>query len=170
MPTLHSFGLQNLSVLVVERDRFAANLIQTILHTFGITKLHFAFHSDEVLEFLSLQQPNLIITEYKLKGCDTIDMVRQIRSASFEPYQHANILMITGIADLQTVKEARDAGITEFLAKPVTGYNLYNRICSMIAHPRPFTDCPVFKGPERRRRKQTMFPDRRSHDELEIRM
>ncbi|SCA55431.1 putative Response regulator receiver protein [Candidatus Terasakiella magnetica] len=165
MPTLESLGLKNLSVLVVERDRFAANLIQTILSTFGVREFYYAFNDDEVMEFLKLKQPNLIITEYKLKNCETLDLVKSIRNASFERYQHSNILMCTGASDIPTVKAARDAGVTEFLAKPDTGYTLYRRICSMVTHPRPFTDCRAFKGPERRRKKEIMLPERRHHED-----
>jgi two-component system chemotaxis response regulator CheY len=43
------------------------------------------------------------------------------------PQPYCPIVMVTGFAHKARVEEARDAGVTEFLAKPVTGEALYAR-------------------------------------------
>jgi two-component system chemotaxis response regulator CheY len=47
---------------------------------------------------------------------------------------------------------ARDAGITEFLAKPVSATLIYRRIAAMVENPRDFVETGSFFGPDRRRR------------------
>jgi hypothetical protein len=47
---------------------------------------------------------------------------------------------------------ARDAGITEFLAKPVSATLIYRRIAAMVENPRDFVETSSFFGPDRRRR------------------
>ena len=49
------------------------------------------------------------------------------------------------------VLEARDAGITEFLAKPVSARGLYQRITMVIERPRQFIKTRTYTGPDRRR-------------------
>ena len=56
---------------------------------------------------------------------------------------------VTGF--LNMLVAARDAGITEFLAKPVSSKALYQRIVSVIANPRPFIKTKTYFGPDRRR-------------------
>jgi hypothetical protein len=46
---------------------------------------------------------------------------------------------------------ARDAGITEFLAKPISAKSLYDRILNVVLKPRPFVKTKTYFGPDRRR-------------------
>jgi two-component system, chemotaxis family, chemotaxis protein CheY len=59
---------------------------------------------------------------------------------------------------------ARDAGVTEFLAKPISAKALYNRILNVVAHPRPFIRTKTYFGPDRRRNTLNPYagPERRS--------
>jgi len=50
------------------------------------------------------------------------------------------------------IKAARDIGITEILAKPVTAKAVYERIISIIQNPRPFVRAKSYFGPDRRRK------------------
>jgi len=53
---------------------------------------------------------------------------------------------------MNRVVEARDAGVHEFLAKPLSAKGLYSRIRSIIERPRPFVRAGQYFGPDRRRR------------------
>ena len=59
--------------------------------------------------------------------------------------------MLTGHADVQRVVDARDAGVNEFMAKPVSAQALYTRMASMVERPRPFVKTETYFGPDRRR-------------------
>ena len=50
------------------------------------------------------------------------------------------------------VYEARDAGMTEYLTKPISGKRLYQRISSIVKSNRNFVRASEFFGPDRRRR------------------
>ncbi len=62
------------------------------------------------------------------------------------------IIMLTANSEPEYVVEARDRGVTEFLAKPFTVDSLYRRLVSVIARPRPFVNAEQYFGPDRRRR------------------
>lgn len=74
--------------------------------------------------------------------------------------------MMTGFSSQLRVEAARDCGITEFLVKPFTSRDLYNRIVQIIEKPRQFVDADDFFGPDRRRRaiKDYDGPQRRDDD------
>ena len=58
---------------------------------------------------------------------------------------------------------ARDHGVSEYLAKPITATGVYYRIRSLIENNRPFIR-PDFFGPDRRRRRREFEgPERRTH-------
>ena len=66
------------------------------------------------------------------------------------------------------MEAARDAGVTEFLAKPITAQNLFARITEILERPRAFVRCNGYFGPDRRRHEieNYMGPWRRA-DELQ---
>jgi DNA-binding response OmpR family regulator len=76
------------------------------------------------------------------------------------------IIMMTGHSEKSRVVEARDAGVTEFVAKPLTAKAVLERIQAVIYRPRPFVRTATYFGPGRRRRDDPTFagPWRRSTD------
>ena len=73
---------------------------------------------------------------------------------------------MTGYSNRVRVEHARDEGITEFLAKPYTSRDLYNRIVQIIEKPRQFVKNKEFFGPDRRRRSDGDYegPKKRGKD------
>src|SRR6266851_823449 len=65
---------------------------------------------------------------------------------------------------------ARDAGVTEFLAKPISAKGLYQRILNVVANPRPFIKTKTYFGPDRRRNTANAYigPERRVGGEAEV--
>ncbi|SCA56110.1 Response regulator receiver protein [Candidatus Terasakiella magnetica] len=161
MKKFQSYGFGDLTFLIVDVDRWSASLTETVLRTFGVRNCVFASNEADMMEMLLTQRPDVIFMEWRLKSDSGIDLVKKIRNASFESYQHTPIFMLTAMTDMENVSEARDAGVNEFLARPFSPGNLYSRICAMVANPRPFVDCATYKGPDRRRRRMPVPIDRR---------
>ncbi|MFN9711577.1 MAG: response regulator, partial [Alphaproteobacteria bacterium] len=70
----------------------------------------------------------------------------------------APVVMITGHSTYLRVSEARDAGVTEFLAKPLTARGVVERLLQAIENKRPFIRSKSYFGPDRRRRTDPNFP------------
>jgi DNA-binding NtrC family response regulator len=64
---------------------------------------------------------------------------------------------MTGYSNRDRVEAARDHGMTEFLVKPYTARDLYNRIVRLIEKPRQFVKTREFFGPDRRRHKEDEY-------------
>jgi two-component system chemotaxis response regulator CheY len=76
--------------------------------------------------------------------------------------------MSTGHTEKHVVDAARDAGINEFLVKPITANSLFSRIAKIVEQPRAFVRCESYFGPDRRRRNIESYagPWRR-HDDFQ---
>jgi DNA-binding NtrC family response regulator len=61
------------------------------------------------------------------------------------------VIMITGHSTQRRVSEARDAGVNEFLAKPLTARGVLDRVALVIDHPRSYVRTDTYFGPDRRR-------------------
>ncbi len=93
-----------------------------------------------------------------MEPLDGVDFVRLVRTANDTPNPYVPIIMLTGFTEMRRVTEARDAGINEFLAKPVSAKAIYQRLATIIDNPRPFVRSKTFFGPDRRR--QNLGPPR----------
>ena len=146
--------LGKIKVLVVDRDARTASLVTAVLRAFGFTHIEVAKNADEVLEAMRQKPFELIITEWHLPKESGVQLVRAVRSAAQNRIMRRDvpIIMLTAQSDVEAVRQARDAGITEFLAKPFSAKTLAQRLIQVIDNPRAFIDAAGYAGPCRRRR------------------
>jgi len=82
---------------------------------------------------------------------DGLELTQMIRQPGANGNPYVAIIMLTAHSEKQRVVAARDAGVTEFLAKPISAKALYQRILNVIVNPRPFIKTKTYFGPDRRR-------------------
>ena len=98
------------------------------------------------------RKSDLVLTDMAMKPMDGLEFTRHVRNHEHSPNPFVPIIMITGHTEKHRVEAARDAGVTEFLAKPITAAQ------PVLAHrrdrgaPRAFVRCDSYFGPDRRRR------------------
>ena len=73
--------------------------------------------------------------------------------ATTPPNPYLPIIVVTAYTDIHHVIRARDSGVNEYLAKPVSAKSIYSRICSLVENERQFIRCRDFFGPDRLRRR-----------------
>ena len=146
--------LAKLCVMVADRDFRTASLVQRILFSFGFRNLDITTNGESALALLRARPYDIIITEWNMTPLDGVALIRAIRGAKDDKRipRDIPIIMLTGRTDIESVSLARDAGVTEFLAKPFSAKTISNRIIQIIDNPRPFVESEDYVGPERRRR------------------
>lgn len=146
--------LAKLNVLVADRDHRTASLVQRILFSFGFRNMDITTNGDSMLALLRSRPYNILILELNMEPVDGLTLVKAIRTAKDDARipSYIPILMLTAKSDKESVLAARDAGITEFVAKPFSAKTISNRIIQIIDNPRAFIECATYTGPDRRRR------------------
>jgi CheY-like chemotaxis protein len=162
-----SYKFENASVLVVDDMPPMLALTKSLLQIFGFKTIYSATDADRAFEIFCKERPDLVVTDWQMEPYDGIELIRRIRRDPLSPNPYAPIILMTGYSAKMRVMEARDHGVTEFLSKPFTATDLYNRIEQIIEKPRKFVDSGDFFGPDRRRRriKEYNGPFRRDVDE-----
>ena len=95
--------------------------------------------------------PDIVIVDWVMPIFDGLELAQMIRQPGANANPYVPIIMLTGHSDRKRVVIARDAGITEFLAKPISAKSLYGRIVNVVVKPRPFVKTKTYFGPDRRR-------------------
>ncbi|MGB8274927.1 MAG: response regulator [Alphaproteobacteria bacterium] len=154
---------ESLNVLVVDDNHQMLTLIKSILHSFGIKNMKTATDGADAFKELRYFAADVVICDWSMSPLDGFDFVRLVRTARDSPNVYVPIIMLTGHTELDNVMHARDAGVNEFLAKPLTAHALQSRIEEVMARPRRYVRAATYFGPDRRRRKLASYrgPERR---------
>jgi CheY-like chemotaxis protein len=138
-------------------------ILRTLLHSFGAREVYEAEDGATALEMYGHYVPDIVITDWAMPIFDGIELAQMIRQPEGIGSPFAPIIMLTGHSEKRRVMCARDAGVTEFLAKPISAKGLYQRIMNVVTNPRPFIRTKNYFGPDRRRNTTNNYigPERR---------
>lgn len=155
-----------LGALAVEDNAHMRTLLRTLLQALGLRRIYEASDGAAGLLVLRDHKLDFVLTDLSMKPMDGIEFTQKIRLASDSPNPLVPIIMVTGYTERTRVEAARDAGVSEFIAKPITMQSLKSRLTEIIERPRPFVRCATYFGPDRRRRKAENYagPWRRHDD------
>lgn len=143
--------LKPISFLVVDSKPYMRKLIKHVLETLGAKRIEEARDGADALHACKGLEPDIVITEWRVEGVSGLDFLKSMR-AQGGPVRFTPIIMVTSETRREKVIEARNAGVTEYVAMPLTAKALFLRIREVIERPRPFVDVGGYFGPDRRRR------------------
>ncbi|MEW5729570.1 MAG: cyclic nucleotide-binding domain-containing protein [Pseudomonadota bacterium] len=142
--------LAPLTVLIIDDSRYARSFLKSALHSFGIRQILEAGSGPDGIHMLAEHKVDLVLVDYDMDPMNGIDFTRFLRSGELPGCRELPVIMISGMAEMEKVVEARNGGVSEFLAKPVSAESLFRRIRNALVNPRPFVDCESYVGPCRR--------------------
>ena len=142
--------LSRITALIIDDSRYARSFIKTALQSFGIRTILEAADGPSGLEILRQKAVQLIIVDQDMAPMSGVDFTRYLRSGDLVSCIDVSVLMVSGDAAKEVVVEARNAGVNEFLVKPVSTDSLYRRVRNVLVNPKAFVQTPNFVGPDRR--------------------
>lgn len=157
------YNIEGIRFLVVDDNAPMRALLRTILTTLGARGVTDAADGRTAFERLKECKADIVICDWNMSPIDGIEFAHMVRNAPDSPNPFVPIIMLSGHAEVARVVEARDAGVNEFMAKPVSASKLFARLKAIIESPRPFIRTADYFGPDRRRRDDPKYkgPERR---------
>lgn len=140
-----------LRFLVIDDNAHMRRILRTLLHGFGAREVYEAEDGAAGLEAFTHNIPDIVITDWAMPIFDGLELTQMICQPGANANPYVPIIMLTGHSEKKRVMAARDCGVTEFLAKPISANGLYQRILNVVANPRPFIKTKSYFGPDRRR-------------------
>jgi len=154
--------LDRSSVLLVDDNAALRGLLKTVLSAMGCHSVHEAADVRAAMEIIQSDPLDLMICDWKMRPVDGLALVRWVRNHNKCANPDLPILMLTCYSEAWRVKEARDAGVNEFMVKPFSPESIYQHIRAIVQQPRDFVQARDFYGPDRRRTNNRHDgPDRR---------
>ena len=144
---------RTLQVLVADSNAFSRGLIGEILRSLNVTNISSARSEEMAANFLIERPTDMILVSWEEGDAfDGLGFVRKMRKHEDDRIRRLPVVLITAGLTRQMVINGRDAGVDEFLAKPISPMAMRQRLEMVVETPRPFIDCNVFLGPCRRRK------------------
>ena len=144
---------RTLSVLVADANNFSRGLIGEILRSLNVANISPA-RDAEIAKTLLIDRPIdvVLLSWEEADAMDGLRLVREMRRIDDDRVRRLPVVLVTAGLTRQLVISGRDAGVDEFLAKPISPVALKQRLEMVLETPRPFVDCAVYLGPCRRRK------------------
>lgn len=157
------FEGRRLNVLIVEDNINFRRLLRTILATINVHDVMETEDGSSALDLLRTYPADLVLLDWKMAPMDGLAFMRELRTAADSPNPTLPVIMVSGYTDTTLVTAARDAGVNEFLAKPISAKSLLSRLVAVLDTPRTFVKAPGYFGPDRRRKQVPLKgPERRN--------
>ncbi len=148
---MKSYDLSKLNILVLEKHLLIRKLLTDVFSEFGVASVFTTPDPEKAFDYHCTMEPDLVLCDWT-PDLDGMTFMQELRWSKFSPNPYIPIVVVTASTELRHIYTARDNGMTEFLAKPISAKTLYPRICAIIENPRPFIRTGQFFGPDRRRR------------------
>jgi CheY-like chemotaxis protein len=142
-----------LRILIVENHALMRRLLVEMLRGFGVQHIRQASAVPRAVEHVYGEELDAVILDFFLDELDGADFARHVRHDEACLNRQVPILLITGMPDHHKVLKVMDAGINAMMAKPIAPKDLYHRLHTMLANPKPFVITNDYAGPMRSRKK-----------------
>lgn len=116
-------------ILIVDDEIDNLYMLGNMLGSVGF-KTQLASNGQDALKYISELTPTLIILDLKMNNIDGISLTKQIRGS--EKHSSIPILMVTASPSTINRQLALNAGVNQFLCKPVREQTLYEEISLLI--------------------------------------
>lgn len=142
--------LSPVNVLIIDDSRYARSLIKSALYSFGVRNVLEVADGPAGIEALLAGKIDLVVVDYDMVPMDGITFTRLVRGGEQGVPREVPIVMVSGMAEMEIVVEAKNAGVSEFLVRPVSADSLFRRVRNCMVNPRPFVVSDGYVGPCRR--------------------
>lgn len=106
--------LTDLSILWVDDDMEFVEVLARRFKRRG-ARVRICGNAEDCLNAVCVECPDVVVTDRMLGGYDALRLVSRLR----QQLPDLALIMLSGYSDEASIREAMDAGVTEYVAKPV---------------------------------------------------
>ncbi|MFZ4761656.1 MAG: response regulator [Alphaproteobacteria bacterium] len=152
------YNFSSLSLMICDDNQPLRTMFCQICRNFGFKTVYECGDGTEALRLLAVHSIDILITEAMMIPMNGVELTWRIRNSEGKAYQFMPIIMLTSHTEESRVMRSRDAGITEFLAKPAAPSTLLSRLIYAMENSRMFVTTKTYSGPDRRRHHSSQYP------------
>ncbi len=145
-------NLRKITIMIVDPNEFARTFIRSICRNLHFGNILTTGDTTEAFGLLQKNPVQLIVCDWALAPLSSIDFVKQLRASGI-PNSAVPVIILTSSGSPEAIIAARDAGVDDYLTRPIVMRRLLNSFVSALCMPRVFVKSKSYIGPCRRRRR-----------------
>jgi two-component system chemotaxis response regulator CheY len=163
---------KSLRILIAGGREPSARLLRTSLNLAGVTQVAVATSAKDALKLLKDQIFNAVFVDETIGDIDKVKFVVAARREPGVLEPLIPIFLICNAVRLRELTKARDGGVTDILARPISAATLMRKLSKALLQPRPFIKAESFFGPDRRGKERPPHSgeDRRTRKARKVRV
>ena len=119
-----------MKILLIDDVKTTLIIFESMLKNYDFCTIFSFEHPNDALNWCKSNKPDLVITDYMMPEIDGITLAKKIRERIQD--DHFPIIMVTAYAEDNVKMDALNAGITDFLGKPVNRAEFTARIKNLL--------------------------------------
>jgi two-component system, chemotaxis family, chemotaxis protein CheY len=121
-----------MKILIIDDSQVMRNIHKNALREHGVPEESFfeADNGDSALGIASKDQIDLFLVDWNMPGLNGLEFIKAIRQV--DKYKETPVIMVTSEAAKYNVVEAIEAGVTNYVVKPISGNVLWEKIEKFI--------------------------------------
>lgn len=132
LPPAQPFVWGQLRVLVVDDNANFLVLLETILRGVGIGLVRTATNAARGLELVEQEPFDVVISDWLMGGMDGVEFAATLRSSRDPLISNLPVLMVSGRGDGSLQGKALEAGVDDFIEKPISARDLLGKLARVI--------------------------------------
>ena len=103
-------------VMLVDDERIIIDGISKVIkwESIGTSLIGTAKNGIEAYEFLSQNQPEIVISDIKMPGMNGLELVKKV----YENFPEIRFILLSGFSEFDYAKQAMEYGVKHYLLKP----------------------------------------------------
>jgi two-component system, chemotaxis family, chemotaxis protein CheY len=119
---------KNINILVVDDFVTMTQLMRYLLKSLGFKNVDEAQDVGTALNKMAEKQYSLVISDWNMEPVSGLDLLKQLRSEG----NAVPFIMVTAEGKTESVMEAKQAGVTNYIVKPYNAVTLKNKLVSVL--------------------------------------
>ncbi len=120
-----------INFLVVEDSSTIRNFIRAALRMMGSVNVHAVADGDEAIALLGQEEIDFILCDWNMPKMSGLEVLKAVRAN--EAWRDIPFVMLTANLDRESVAQAKAAGVSGYIGKPVRHDQLITKVRQVLA-------------------------------------
>jgi len=143
--------IRTIKILIVDDDLHMRKVVRAMLTAIGVREIHDVSEGLAGLQAIRSIMPDVVILDWDMPQMSGAEFIRCVRSPDSFPLPNVPIIVLTGHGERSCVVDAMQLGANEYLLKPVSTKALFDRLATVLMHPRVMIRSGNYYGPQPRK-------------------
>jgi two-component system chemotaxis response regulator CheY len=144
-------AFRNIAPLIIDPAGHSKGLLKRLLTNLGVRGVTAVCDTDEALKILRTTAFSIVFCDEIAGPQSPIEFAKALRRDLTTRDVTIPVVLVSGSAEISMITAARDAGMNDVIAKPMSALTIERKLHSLLNAPRSFVTAKTFVGPDRRR-------------------